>query len=180
MLRSVSAPSSVTKTSPCWNGLSVPGSTFRYGSNFCRLTRSPRLSSRHPIDDAAIPLPSDETTPPVTKMYLAILNHPCQSSFKQLVHPFQVVWRVHAYGFILGFDYADLVPVLERAQLLQALGFLKRADRHIGIPHQEIAAVNIKSDVLEVDPRRRMLRGLIPGIRVGRKGTICGVFEAVG
>src|SRR6266436_912465 len=109
--RSVSAPSSVTKTSPCWNGLSVPGSTFRYGSNFCRLTRSPRLSSRHPIDDAAIPLPSDETTPPVTKMYLAILNHPRQSSFKQLVHPFQVVWRVHAYGFICRFDHADLVPV---------------------------------------------------------------------
>src|SRR6267154_6622168 len=72
MSRSVSAPSSVTKTSPCWNGLIVPGSTFRYGSNFCSVTRSPRLSSRHPIDAAAMPLPRDETTPPVTNMYLAI------------------------------------------------------------------------------------------------------------
>src|SRR5215470_19569395 len=49
----------------------VPGSTFRYGSNFIRLTLSPRLSSRHPIEAAARPLPKEDTTPPVTKMYLA-------------------------------------------------------------------------------------------------------------
>src|SRR5665213_265823 len=50
----------------------VPGSTFRYGSNFCNDTRSPRLSSRQPMEAAAMPFPSDETTPPVTKMYLAM------------------------------------------------------------------------------------------------------------
>src|SRR5213594_346060 len=49
----------------------VPGSTFRYGSNFIRLTVMPRLSSRHPIEAAASPLPSEDTTPPVTKMYFA-------------------------------------------------------------------------------------------------------------
>src|SRR5580698_9086237 len=49
----------------------VPGSTFRYGSNFIRLTRSPRLSNRQPSDAAASPLPRLDTTPPVTKMYLA-------------------------------------------------------------------------------------------------------------
>src|SRR5579862_2287565 len=49
----------------------VPGSTFRYGSNFIRLTFKPRLSSRHPIDAAASPLPKEDTTPPVTKMYFA-------------------------------------------------------------------------------------------------------------
>src|SRR4051812_857640 len=69
MSRSVSAPSSVTKTSPCWNGLIVPGSTFRYGSNFCSWTRSPRDFSRRPSEAATIPLPSAETTPPVTKTY---------------------------------------------------------------------------------------------------------------
>jgi hypothetical protein len=37
--RSVSAPSSVTNTSPCWYGLIVPGSTLMYGSNFCSATR---------------------------------------------------------------------------------------------------------------------------------------------
>jgi hypothetical protein len=71
MSRSVSAPSSVTKTSPCWNGLIVPGSTFRYGSNFCALTERPRDFSRRPSDAATIPLPSAETTPPVTNTYLA-------------------------------------------------------------------------------------------------------------
>ena len=70
MSRSVSAPSSVTKTSPCWNGLIVPGSTFRYGSNFCACTRRPRAFSSRPSEAATIPFPSAETTPPVTKMYL--------------------------------------------------------------------------------------------------------------
>src|SRR6266516_148672 len=69
MSRSVSAPSSVTKTSPCWNGLIVPGSTFRYGSNFCSWTRRPRAFSSRPSDAATIPLPSAETTPPVMKTY---------------------------------------------------------------------------------------------------------------
>src|SRR4030095_1897154 len=39
-----------------------------YGSIFCRDTRYPRASSSAPIDAAASPLPSEETTPPVTKM----------------------------------------------------------------------------------------------------------------
>src|SRR3954452_6394816 len=70
MSRSVSAPSSVTKTSPCWNGLIVPGSTFRYGSNFWSCTRRPRDFSSRPSDAATIPFPSADTTPPVTKTYL--------------------------------------------------------------------------------------------------------------
>src|SRR5581483_3298343 len=69
MSRSVSAPSSVTNTSPCWNGLIVPGSTLRYGSNFWSWTRSPRALSNRPSEAATIPLPSAETTPPVTKTY---------------------------------------------------------------------------------------------------------------
>src|SRR5947209_9900320 len=69
MSRSVSAPSSVTKTSPCWNGLIVPGSTFRYGSNFWSWTRRPRALSSRPSEAATIPLPSADTTPPVTKTY---------------------------------------------------------------------------------------------------------------
>src|SRR5262245_53286547 len=69
MSRSVSAPSSVTNTSPCWNGLIVPGSTLRYGSNFWSWTRSPRAFSRRPSEAATIPFPSAETTPPVTKTY---------------------------------------------------------------------------------------------------------------
>src|SRR5213079_3055852 len=69
MSRSVSAPSSVTKTSPCWKGLIVPGSTLRYGSNFWSWTRRPRAFSSRPSEAATIPLPRAETTPPVTKTY---------------------------------------------------------------------------------------------------------------
>src|SRR5436305_8504388 len=49
----------------------VPGSTFRYGSNFIRLTLMHQHSSRQPMEAAASPLPSEDTTPPVTKMYFA-------------------------------------------------------------------------------------------------------------
>src|SRR5436305_337209 len=70
MSRSVSLPSSVTKTSPCWNGLIVPGSMFRYGSNFCTWTLRPRALSSRPSDAATMPLPSADTTPPVTNTYL--------------------------------------------------------------------------------------------------------------
>src|SRR5581483_10989604 len=72
--RSVSAPSSVTKTSPCWNGLIVPGSTLRYGSHFWRVTLKPRLSRRQPMEEAETPLPSEETTPPVTKIYFGAIR----------------------------------------------------------------------------------------------------------
>src|SRR5229473_8490998 len=74
MSRSVSAPSSVTNTSPCWKGLIVPGSTFRYGSHFCRVTLKPRLSRRQPIEEAATPFPSEDTTPPVTKIYFGAIR----------------------------------------------------------------------------------------------------------
>src|SRR5919197_5498763 len=68
MSRSVSAPSSVTNTSPCWNGLIVPGSTLMYGSNFWIVTDRPRATRSRPKEAAAMPFPSAETTPPVTKM----------------------------------------------------------------------------------------------------------------
>src|ERR1051326_2554675 len=98
----------------------VPGSTLRYGSNFCRLTLSPRLSSRHPSDAAASPLPSDDTTPPVTKIYFAISpprsqllwtnlsrasthsrneNSETRNLFLRLLHP---GWNIEWLGAIWG------------------------------------------------------------------------------
>src|SRR5512139_246352 len=70
MSRSVSPPSLVTNTSPCWKGFIVPGSTLRYGSSFCMVTRSPRALSRFPRLEAVRPLPREEATPPVTKTCL--------------------------------------------------------------------------------------------------------------
>ena len=41
-----------------------------YGSTFIKDTERPLDSRRAPIEAAAIPFPSYETTPPVIKMYL--------------------------------------------------------------------------------------------------------------
>src|ERR1700675_1072806 len=100
----------------------VPGSTLRYGSNFCSVTLSPRLSSRQPMDAAAMPLPRDETTPPVTKMYLVVGIPPflfCQKRFKESCYTFEIPGCIHAERLIFGFDHADAIPVLDRPQLLQ-------------------------------------------------------------
>src|SRR4029079_18691929 len=68
MSRSVSPPSSVTNTSPCWKGFIVPGSTLMYGSSFCMVTRSPRAFNSRPSEEAVRPFPRLDATPPVTKM----------------------------------------------------------------------------------------------------------------
>ena len=74
MSRSVSAPSLVTNTSPCWKGFIVPGSTFRYGSSFCIVTRRPRALRSAPRLEAVSPLPREEATPPVTKRCLVVVD----------------------------------------------------------------------------------------------------------
>src|SRR6185437_3373806 len=72
MSRSVSAPSSVTNTSPCWNGDIVPGSTLMYGSSLRLVTRTPLEVRMAASDAAAMPFPNEETTPPVTNTNLVI------------------------------------------------------------------------------------------------------------
>src|SRR3989344_2292155 len=67
---SVSRPESSTNTSPCSIGFIVPASTFRYGSTFTRLTESPRAVKSFPIEAVAMPLPTPDMTPPMTKIYL--------------------------------------------------------------------------------------------------------------
>src|SRR5689334_16681140 len=46
----------------------VPGSTLMYGSSFIIVTRRPRASRMAASDAEAMPLPSEDTTPPVTKI----------------------------------------------------------------------------------------------------------------
>src|SRR5262250_1491789 len=69
------------------------------------LILSPRLSSRQPIEAAASPLPSEDTTPPVTKMYFAAM-------------PSSVVWNCAAGGTApYGSEKWDpLAPVAQRKQ----------------------------------------------------------------
>src|ERR1700716_1434781 len=54
----------------------VPGSTLRYGSSFWSETDRPRLLRMLPIEAAVIPLPSEDTTPPVTKTYFDNVDPP--------------------------------------------------------------------------------------------------------
>jgi hypothetical protein len=51
----------------------VPGSTLRYGSSLTIEILRPRDSSMAAREEAAMPLPREETTPPVTKMYLVVI-----------------------------------------------------------------------------------------------------------
>src|SRR5215468_52261 len=48
--------------------------------------RSPRASSRAPIEAEARPLPSDESTPPVTKMYLVARSAVIAPPLPSLAH----------------------------------------------------------------------------------------------
>src|SRR5688572_15375231 len=50
----------------------VPGSTLMYGSSLMLVTLMPRDSRIAAREAAAIPLPREETTPPVTNTYLVI------------------------------------------------------------------------------------------------------------
>src|SRR5271168_195869 len=120
----------------------VPGSTFRYGSHFWRVTRSPRLSSRQPIEAAATPLPREETTPPVTKMYFGAVrkaleflrwnrrtphyvrnSRACQIAFRILIitllqnffHALDVSGDVNAHGVVIGLDDANVEAIFEPA-----------------------------------------------------------------
>src|SRR5829696_4274957 len=135
MSRSVSAPSSVTKTSPCWNGDIVPGSTLMYGSSLTQVTLRPRASSRQPMEEAARPFPRLETTPPVTKMYLGI-----PSPFVSRPRAFAPRAGRVALALLL------LVVVVARPQVLLHLDgpggvrvdeLVERAQaRHRGAPHR--------------------------------------------
>src|SRR5690554_2280282 len=53
----------------------VPGSTLIYGSSLSMVTLRPRASRIAPREAEVIPLPSEETTPPVMKIY-RVINAP--------------------------------------------------------------------------------------------------------
>src|SRR4030081_3048301 len=66
----------------------LPGSTLRYGSSFWSETERPRLLRILPIEAAVIPLPSEDTTPPVTKTYFDNADPPAVFPILRLVRRF--------------------------------------------------------------------------------------------
>ena len=87
------------------------------------------------MEAAARPLPREETTPPVTKMYLtgrsrSSLCHVVRSgpggSRDELPHPFQILRSIDADGVCGGFSRDDAVAVFERAKLFEAFRLFER------------------------------------------------------
>src|ERR1700730_11760325 len=105
------------------------------------------------MDAAAIPFPRDETTPPVTKMYLAVGIIPpilFPRRFKERGHAFQVSRRVHSPRLVLCFHYPDAGSILHRPQLFQPLRLLEGTYRKTGISEQEFASVYVKTNMFVV------------------------------
>lgn len=86
-IRSVSAPSSVTKLRRADKG-SCPRINIDIRIKF--LDRYSRGFSKRPSEAAVIPFPSEETTPPVTKIY-----------FVMIVLPFLIKWLFISKNYIL-------------------------------------------------------------------------------
>src|SRR4051812_21261451 len=98
------------------------------------------------MDAAAMPFPSDETTPPVTKICLAIRNSGLDRGLpgaNQFPNALQIARRIHSQRFVIGLDHADFVTVFERSQLFQSLLSLERPHRKTRVTHQKIPSVNI-------------------------------------
>src|SRR5437667_1494432 len=100
-----------------------------YGSIFWSVTRRPRASRSAPIDAAASPLPRDDTTPPVTKMYFGDTS----TSFR---HPVSHVGHLHG--------------AIVQAPVQAAVAQLTEQARHRGPPrdaerHQVVAGERDKA-----------------------------------
>src|SRR3954449_9727011 len=139
-----------------------------YRSIFCMVTRKPRASRRAPIDAAASPLPSDDTTPPVTRMYLtgrvcaccsvvrgplakaAVCTASRPASYGRRHQPpdaRQIVRCIHPYGLVPSLDDFDPDPVLQCAELLERLGACEDRLRVAGELQKARAAVDVHADM---------------------------------
>ncbi len=105
------------------------------------------------MEAAASPLPSDETTPPVTKMYFTgLARSVCgmcalrSGRLRQVCRTaLQILRGIDPDGVRGGFDRADSESVFEGAKLLEALGPLERRRRQSGQAQQELAPVDVQA-----------------------------------
>src|SRR6476646_10757367 len=115
----------------------VPGSTLMYGSNFCSATLYPWSSRRRPMDAAASPFPSEDTTPPVTKMYFTGRLSVCwvippisgsspSGDRHQAAHALQVFRGIDFDRLDGGHHCVDAIAMFQRPQLLEGLGHFER------------------------------------------------------
>src|SRR6476469_1492457 len=128
---------------------------------------------------AARPLPSEETTPPVMKMYLGvrsmILSAWCRRRQKP-PHLIQVLGRVHFERFVLRLHRFDANTVLERPQLLERLGSLERGRLERRQDQQNTAAIGVQADM---SIERRPSGARVAEVRNRRAGEIQGKPAAI-
>src|SRR5881275_938254 len=110
-----------------------------YGSILSSVTCRPRASSSAPSEADARPLPSDETTPPVTKMNLVLL--PCTDvlrlstsaaaalSVREFPGTLQVLGSIYLKRWGHGRHHPDSEAAFERAELFELLDLLQTSGR---------------------------------------------------
>src|SRR6476620_3576384 len=127
------------------------------------VTLSPRSTNSRPNDAAAMPFPREETTPPVTKMYLVALVAEVIALPLKCVpvsfRPSKVVQRIHTRQRRLGqAGHANGESQMQCPELLEPLGLLRRARRGGDPPHQRGASIHVDAEVLPVEPVGRVGR----------------------
>src|SRR5437867_7552892 len=104
-----------------------------------------------PIEAAARPLPRDDTTPPVMKMYFVATLTPssCSGAFaKRDLDSGHVLRRVDPEIPPAGGEDANRASPLERAELLQSFHPLQRRRWPGGELQKKVPAINVDADVL--------------------------------
>src|SRR6202140_4519497 len=113
----------------------VPGSTLRKGSSFCIPTCRPRALRIVPIEAAVIPLPREETTPPVTNTNFAMRRASrggLSDCISRLLRRRTDVRRSRSSGSRLEEDHPGLVAFASRSGEHET-GL--RFPRSVGEPH---------------------------------------------
>src|SRR5450759_4237510 len=131
------------------------------------LTLRPRLSSRQPMDAAAMPFPREETTPPVTNMYLAMVLW-----YEKGLDVSEVFGRVYANGFVFSFGNTNGDAVFQSAELFELFGIFERAGLQRRIAEQERAAVDVEADVF---PKNGVFAARVGDGRAGKVEGAAGV-----
>src|SRR6266849_1327094 len=138
------------------------------------------------MDAAARPLPSDDTTPPVMKMYLVVrpsvlvigivIRAPAPSASRrprgrgdQAPNLFEILRCIDAERVVLRLDGLDADPVLEPAELLERSGAFERRRIERRQHEQGAAAIRVQPDVLV---ERRPAAAGIPDVRNRRPRKI--------
>src|SRR3990172_9071075 len=115
-----------------------------------------RLSSSAPMEAAAKPLPSDDTTPPVTKTNLVrfpFVAIPFPSARPPGASPLQVFRRIHFDALTAGFRHADAKTPFECSQLLQFLRSFQWRRGQARKAQQEVAPVSVQANMFVAQGR---------------------------